>query len=514
MKFIQLSLAAKLWAALAFIIVLLATGMTCINLRSDVLLNQTQQALSAQSEQVVLATRWVGLVQANTARDLAIVISGDGKMNGYFTPSIMATITQISEVQKKLVAQATSPQEQAVLDKIMAVRKRVLASRGKAVALKKAGDEAAALVEAGTEFEPAVKQYLSNLQEFADLQTAIFGTLQHDIEIERAHNALLGRLILLVLVAMFAAGAIYLIRAIRAPLQAAISVAEHIAKGNLTRPIATGRSDEFGEMMRALLHMQNQLRHLVADVREGTNNMAVASQEIAVGNQDLSNRTEQAAASLEETAASLEHLTTTVQDSTDAARRANALADSASNVAQRGGMVVGQMIATMQDINASSQKIADIIGVIDGIAFQTNILALNAAVEAARAGEQGRGFAVVASEVRSLASRSAQAAKEIKALINTSVNKVEDGTRQVSDAGATMQDIVSSVQRVSDIIGEISTAAIEQTSELVQVNAAVTQLDALTQQNAALVEQSAAAAASMEDQAQRLTQVVSSFTLN
>ena len=514
MKRIKLSLAAKLWTAVAVIFVLLASGMTVVNLRSDALLLQTELALSAQSERVVLATRWVGLVQSNTARDLATVFSIDNTLNDYLTPFTMAAIAQISEVQKKLLAQAGSPQEKLVLDKIATVRKLVLASRGRAMAFKKTGDNAAALAEAHSAFEPAVKQYLANLQAFADLQAAIFSTLQSDIELERGHNTLLGRLILALLMVMLAAGAAYLIRAIRVPLKEAIGVAEHIAKGNLTRPISGERSDEFGEMMLALLHMQNQLRHVVADVREGTNNMAVASQEIAAGNQDLSNRTEQAAASLEETASSLEHLTTTVQDSTDAARRANALAGSASEVAQRGGMVVGQVIATMQDINASSQKIADIIGVIDAIAFQTNILALNAAVEAARAGEQGRGFAVVASEVRSLASRSAEAAKQIKALINTSVSKVEHGTRQVSDAGATMQDIVSSVQRVSDIIGEISTAAIEQSSELVQVNAAVNQLDELTQQNAALVEQSAAAAASMEQQAQRLTTVVASFTLN
>ena len=511
MKRIKLSLAAKLWTAVAVIFVLLASGMTVVNLRSDALLLQTELALSAQSERVVLATRWVGLVQSNTARDLATVFSIDNTLNDYLTPFTMAAIAQISEVQKKLLAQAGSPQEKLVLDKIATVRKLVLASRGRAMAFKKTGDNAAALAEAHSAFEPAVKQYLANLQAFADLQAAIFSTLQSDIELERGHNTLLGRLILALLMVMLAAGAAYLIRAIRVPLKEAIGVAEHIAKGNLTRPISGERSDEFGEMMRALLHMQNQLRHVVADVREGTNNMAVASQEIAAGNQDLSNRTEQAAASLEETASSLEHLTTTVQDSTDAARRANALAGSASEVAQRGGMVVGQVIATMQDINASSQKIADIIGVIDAIAFQTNILALNAAVEAARAGEQGRGFAVVASEVRSLAQRSAQAAKEIKVLIDSTVTSVASGSAQVRLASDSMSEIVSNVANVSSVMLEITHAAEEQMLSINEIHIAITQLDGMVQQNAAMVQESTSAATALQEQATGLAVAVGHF---
>ena len=499
MNFIKLSLAAKIWLAIAVLFMLLTAGIMINNARSDALLNRSQQALSAQSERIALATRWVGLVQSNTARDLAIIVSSDSKLTEHFTPTILATIAQISEVQKKLAAQRNSPEEQGTLDQIMTVRKRVLASRNRAMAMKKAGDEAGALLEAHNEFEPAVSAYLSNLQTFADLQTRIVGSLQQEIEHERAQNALFARLILVVLLTLFALGASALIRTIRAPLRAAIDVAEQIGKGDLSGVVETSRDDEFGHMMRALLHMQTQLRRLVADVHAGTNNIALASREIAIGNQDLSNRTEQASANLEETTASLEHLTNTVQDSTDAARRATALAGSASEVAQRGGWVVGQVITKMQEINDSSRQIADIIGVIDEIAFQTNILALNAAVEAARAGEQGRGFAVVASEVRNLAGRSAEAAKKIKALIITSVSKVEDGALQVSDAGATMQEIVSSVKRVSDLIGEISAAATEQSGELLQVNAAIHQFDELTQQNSALVEQSAAAAASMQE---------------
>jgi methyl-accepting chemotaxis protein len=249
----------------------------------------------------------------------------------------------------------------------------------------------------------------------------------------------------------------------------------------------------------------------VQTVREAAQSIQTASSEIASGNQDLSQRTEQTASNLQEAASSLEQLTATVRQSADAARQANQLAGSAAEVAQRGGSVVHQVVSTMDAISDSSKKIADIIGVIDGIAFQTNILALNAAVEAARAGEQGRGFAVVAGEVRNLAQRSAQAAKEIKELINTSVDKVQGGSELVRQAGATMQDIVQSVQRVSDIIGEISSAATEQSEGIAQVNVAVNQLDQMTQQNAALVEQSAAAATSMRDQADRMAEAVEVF---
>ena len=269
-----------------------------------------------------------------------------------------------------------------------------------------------------------------------------------------------------------------------------------------------------GSLLQALQAMVESLRHTVSQVRSATDSINTASVEIASGNQDLSARTEQAASNLQETAASMEQLTSTVRQSADAARQANQLAASAAEIAVRGGQVVGQVVTTMDEINHSSKKISDIIGVIDGIAFQTNILALNAAVEAARAGEQGRGFAVVAGEVRNLAQRSAQAAKEIKGLIGASVDKVETGSRLVADAGQTMSEIVGSVQRVSDIIGEITAAAGEQSDGIGQVNVAVTQLDQMTQQNAALVEESAAAAESLKDQANRLAGVVQVFRLD
>ena len=303
-------------------------------------------------------------------------------------------------------------------------------------------------------------------------------------------------------------------QSIVAPIEEARSIAQAIAAGDLNRQITVKGSDELADLTQSLKVMQDALRKLVTEVRDTSQGIHTASSEIATGNQDLSARTEQTASNLQQTASAMEQLTGAVKQSADSARQANQLASSAAEVAARGGAVVAQVVSTMDEINTSSKKISDIIGVIDGIAFQTNILALNAAVEAARAGEQGRGFAVVAGEVRSLAGRSAEAAKEIKGLIGASVERVETGSRLVADAGQTMQEIVGSVQRVSDIISEITAATAEQSDGIGQVNGAVLQLDQMTQQNAALVEESAAAAESLKDQAGRLTAVVGTFRID
>ena len=298
------------------------------------------------------------------------------------------------------------------------------------------------------------------------------------------------------------------------PIDQAERMARAIAAGDLTdQNIDTRGHDETARLLRSLTEMQQSLSHLVGQVRQSTDSISTASAEIASGNQDLSVRTEQTASNLQQAASSLAQLTHTVHHTADASRQANEFATSAGEVAHRGGAVVAQVVSTMNDINVSSKKISDIIGVIDGIAFQTNILALNAAVEAARAGEQGRGFAVVASEVRSLAGRSAEAAKEIKSLIGASVARIETGSRLVGDAGRTMTDIVSSVQRVTDVIGEITAATSNQSQGIDTVNGSVVQLDQMTQQNAALVEESAAAAESLSEQAQRLAEVVGTFKL-
>ena len=305
-----------------------------------------------------------------------------------------------------------------------------------------------------------------------------------------------------------------LIRAIVRPLNEAVKVANAVAAGDLTSKIEVTTRDETGLLLQALKTMNENLAKLVGDVRSSAETIATGTGQISAGNSDLSARTEEQAASLEETAASMEELTSTVKQNAENAKQANQLARGASEIAAKGGAVVGQVVGTMSSINESSRKIVDIISVIDGIAFQTNILALNAAVEAARAGEQGRGFAVVAAEVRNLAQRSAAAAKEIKTLIGDSVGKVEDGTKLVDEAGKTMEEIVNSVKRVTDIMAEISAASNEQSTGIEQINQAVTQMDEVTQQNAALVEEAAAAAESMEEEAQHLAQSVSVFKLD
>ena len=335
-------------------------------------------------------------------------------------------------------------------------------------------------------------------------------------EANRQVQSALSQIIAIALVALVAAVAIGLLiaRSITRPLQEAVDLAGAVAKGDLTQRIEVKSSDEVGQLLQALKDMNESLAGIVGEVRGTTDSITTASQEIAQGNADLSQRTEEQASSLEETASSMEELTSTVRQNTENAKQANQLADNASDIAVKGGKVVGDVVHTMASISDSSKKIVDIISVIEGIAFQTNILALNAAVEAARAGEQGRGFAVVAGEVRNLAQRSAAAAKEIKTLIDDSVNKVDAGTKQVDQAGATMTEIVQAVKRVTDIMAEIAAASNEQSAGIEQVNQAIIQMDEVTQQNAALVEEAAAAAEAMQEQAKALYEAVGIFKVD
>ena len=337
--------------------------------------------------------------------------------------------------------------------------------------------------------------------------------------VEQAKSSIASAKMLMLVIALLAialasAFGFYLIRAISGALGMSVDAANRIAAGDLSGHIKSDSTDETGQLLSAMGTMQDSLTTLITDIKTSADTINTGAGEISAGNTDLSQRTEEQAASLEETAASMEELTATVKQNAENARQANQLAKGASEVAAKGGQVVGQVVGTMSSINESSRKIVDIISVIDGIAFQTNILALNAAVEAARAGEQGRGFAVVAAEVRNLAQRSAAAAKEIKALIGDSVSKVEDGTKLVDEAGKTMGEIVNSVKRVTDIMAEISAASAEQSSGIDQINQAITQMDEVTQQNAALVEEAAAAAESLEEEAQHLAQSVSVFKLD
>lgn len=346
--------------------------------------------------------------------------------------------------------------------------------------------------------------------------------LRADVETAVKQQAAVAYQVQLVFVVVVGLGLLFVVtatiinmRSICQPIDRALHFADAIASGDLTdHGIDVNGRDEPAQLLNSLEAMRTSLDRLVGQVRHSTDHLSTASAEIASGNQDLSERTEQTAINLQRAASSMDQLTSAVKQSADASRQANQLATSAGRVAARGGAVVSQVVSTMHDINTSSKKISDIIGVIDGIAFQTNILALNAAVEAARAGEQGRGFAVVASEVRSLAGRSADAAREIKALIGASVERVEAGSKLVDNAGQTMAEIVNSVQQVSDIIGEITAASAEQSQGIEGVNSSVAQLDQMTQQNAALVEESAAAAQSMREQTERMAEVVGTFKLS
>ncbi|WP_250537177.1 methyl-accepting chemotaxis protein [Caballeronia sp. AZ10_KS36] len=329
------------------------------------------------------------------------------------------------------------------------------------------------------------------------------------------HNTLVMTATLIALALLGSVGAAVVItRSIVTPIRRSVQVAETVAEGDLTSVIVDDAKDETGQLLRALRNMNERLSDLVGQVRTGSQSIATASAQIAAGNTDLSQRTEEQAASLEETAASMEELTSAVKQNSENAMQGNKLASNASEVAERGGVVVGRVVETMKEISASSSKVAEIIAVIEGIAFQTNILALNAAVEAARAGEEGRGFAVVAGEVRTLAQRSATAAKEIKDLIGASVDKVSVGSQLVEEAGETMTEVVTSVKRVADLMGAISAASTEQHAGIEQVNVAVSQMDEVTQQNAALVEQASAAAQSMAQQSGALRDVVSIFKVN
>jgi methyl-accepting chemotaxis protein len=456
---------------------------------------------------------WYRTIHTGVRRTAAISRSSDTTLAAFFAEDTATSTKEVEELQKKVVPLIADGAEKELYDKMLAARKRYLAARDSIAKLKQAGqlDEANALM--AERFTPESKVYLEALRGLLDMQrTAIDGRAG---EIEQSYLSS-RRFMIGFGLAMLGLGALcswWLTRGITVPLGRAVAVAVAVADKDLRSEIEVSSRDETGRLLQALKSMNDGLSGIVTQVRSGAESIASASTEIASGNLDLSSRTEEQASNLAETASSMEQLTATVRQNADNARQANQLALNAAEVAQRGGSVVAEVVDTMQAIHTSARQIVDIIAVIDGIAFQTNILALNAAVEAARAGEQGRGFAVVATEVRNLAQRSAAAAKEIKELINNSVDKVDAGSMLVSQAGATMNEVVGSIQRVTDIMGEITAASVEQSSGIEHVNHAISQMDAVTQQNAALVEEAAAAAASLQEQTDALAQVVSIFKL-
>jgi methyl-accepting chemotaxis protein len=442
----------------------------------------------------------------------------------------MGLQTKVEEVQKdeaeakkqrglyisakgKLEAVGLESQEREMFARLAAIDVKTDAFFKEAVDLAaQFNTEQAAAVITG-KIDPLSVQASGELAAFIALQKQ--HTEEATLKANRSNQQAVGVITVAGFVVLLVAGlmAWRLTLSITQPLRTALEATARVADGDLVSSIEVTGRDEAGQLLTGLTHMRDKLAELVSQVRSGAENISTGANEIAAGNTDLSQRTETQASNLQQTAASMEQLSATVKNNADTARQANAMAGTASTAASHGGVVVGQVVSTMEGISTASRKIADIIGVIDGIAFQTNILALNAAVEAARAGEQGRGFAVVASEVRSLAGRSAEAAKEIKSLIGASVEKIETGSRLVGAAGESMNDIVTQVKRVADLIGEISSSAQEQTTGIEQVNQAIVQLDNVTQQNAALVEEAAAAADSLNQQAGKMVEVVSSFKL-
>jgi methyl-accepting chemotaxis protein len=469
-------------------------------------------ALPLKKERMI--TDWNTQIFGAIRRTAAIVKSSDPALTAYFKDDASATTGKSAELLKQIEPLLTDPDEQALLKKIAEQRGLYRTYTNAAMKAKADGDQAQAVKILDDSFTPTAKRFQDLLDELIALQHARMDA--HTDAILRSQTLTIELLagLLACAVAIGATASWMLTRGIVLPIRAAVGVAEDVAAGNLASRIEPQGKDETAALLHALRHMNDSLVDIVRQVRGGTDTIATASNQIGAGNLDLSSRTEEQASALEQTAASMEELTTTVRRNADNAREANQLAIAASEVAVHGGTVVGEVVTTMNAINASSKKIVDIITVIDGIAFQTNILALNAAVEAARAGEQGRGFAVVAGEVRTLAQRSAAAAKEIKELIGNSVDKVDAGTRLVDQAGSTMEQVVASIRRVTGIMADIAAASQEQTAGIEQVNQAIVQMDQTTQQNAALVEEAAAAAASLQDQAARLALAVDVFQLD
>ena len=504
---------AQLAVALA---ALVAIGLGWNSMRASAVTINALDSLSVQQSNLI-KDAYTQMLRATIRADIAAAQRAAGDANG--AADNARTVQQlVGDAKKKMDAFKAVPKltemgkasEGQLISSFNGFSDALQSMMG---ALDK-GDAATYLTLKNTKAGAASAAFFKELTAFADNISAYS---EQQVQASRAESTMmtyvylgLAALILAVSLGAF----LFMNRVVLRPLRAVSDSFDKIAAGDLTVRVDATANNEIGHLMAAVKRMQESLTRTVATVRRGVDEINVGSREISAGNTDLSSRTEQQAASLEETAASMEQLASTVKQNADNARQANQLAASASDVAERGGSAVSEVVNTMHDISASSRKISEIVSVIDGIAFQTNILALNAAVEAARAGEQGKGFAVVAGEVRSLAQRSAQAAKEIKGLIEDSVSKVGAGSQQVERAGATMQEIVASVKRVTDIMGEISAASEEQSSGIDQVNRAVSQMDEVTQQNAALVEEAAAAAGSLQEQAERLAQAVAVFKIN
>ncbi|GAB2872770.1 methyl-accepting chemotaxis protein [Pseudoduganella ginsengisoli] len=477
----------------------------------------TRAMMDAPLAKERLISEWYRIVFAGIRRTTVMARSSDTTLAAQFADEIAASTARAQELIKKIDALSTD-EDRKMMEELITYRKAFVAGRDAINKAKSAGEMAEADRILTQQYQPAAKGYEAMLQKMLDHQKAEIDRTAHEIDAIAAQSRNLQLLLAALTVAFSIGFAWWLTSGITGPISEAVRVARRVADGDLTGDAAKGEAayarDETGQLLLALEQMHAGLVRIVAQVRTGTECITAASTQIASGNLNLSSRTEQQASSLEETASSMEQLTSTVRQNADNAREANTMAGAASTVARKGGGAVSDVVGTMHSIEESSRRIVDIIAVIDGIAFQTNILALNAAVEAARAGEQGRGFAVVASEVRNLAQRSAAAARDIKTLISDSVSKVNEGARHVEQAGATMDEVVAAIERVTAIMGDITSASQEQSDGIDQINLAITAMDNATQQNAALVEEAAAAAQAMREQADRLADAVAVFKLD
>ncbi len=507
----NLRIGTRLSLTFGLILLLMGGGLGVGLWRIHDLADTNHRLGTVETEKLSVAHQWRAIVEFNWIRTLAIVRDGDPAKMALWQQEMDKSSEGAVAATKRMHDLELAPAGVALLDEIDAARNAYRGARAEFMKRLKAGEPTGDTLE--RDIQPKSLRYLAAIDKFVDYQRSnVAATLLAGERSAAAAKWIVGGVGLVsLLLSAFLAWA--LTRSIVEPLRRTAGSARRIADGYLTEVLTPDGRDEVAGLIAAMAAMQKSLAAVVSTVRRNSDSVATASAEIAQGNGDLSKRTEQQASALQETAASMEQLSSTVKQNADNARQANQLALGASTVAAQGGEVVAHVVETMKGINDSSKRIADIIGVIDGIAFQTNILALNAAVEAARAGELGRGFAVVASEVRSLAQRSAEAAKEIKGLITTSVERVAQGAALVDQAGATMTDVVGSIRRVTDIMAEISSASIEQSAGVTQIGQAVSHMDQTTQQNAALVEQSAAAAESLKVQANALVQAVAVFKL-
>ncbi|MBB3280203.1 methyl-accepting chemotaxis protein [Mitsuaria sp. BK037] len=513
MRLNDLPLASKINGAIVLLILAMLVVGSLTLWRNDRIASEATAATDDAQDLIRKSVQWQGMTQTAVARSMASAISSDPAVGELFKANIANDAPAVAKLREQIAAQAQRPEDQAKLKEIVGLGQALLAASKKAREAGAAGDWSATSRIVQNEYAPAVKLYLDAIGQFVAMQEARAAQARQTAAQARASlrwQAAIGALVIAA-VGLFTAW--LLIRAIVQPMAQAVKIAEAVAGGDLRSDIRADSRDETGQLLGALQRMNQSLTGIVGQVRLSSDSIATGTGEIASGNADLSQRTEEQAANLEQTAASMEQLTATVKQNAETARTATQLAQTASTVAAEGGQAVQEVVAVMRQIDESSRRITDIIGTIDGIAFQTNILALNAAVEAARAGEQGRGFAVVASEVRALAQRSAAAAKEIKGLIGDSGARVDAGSRLAGSAGETMGQIVEQVKRVSDLIAEISAASAEQSQGIDQIGDAIAQLDQVTQQNAALVEQSAAAAESLKQQATHLNQAVAVFRL-